>query len=70
MITHAGLSNVYWAEAAATATCLCNYMVSTALKFGETTYLLWYSEKPNLKHIKVFSRIVYAYIPNHQKLRR
>ena len=31
-----GLGNVYWAEAVTTATYLCNHIVSTALKVGET----------------------------------
>ena len=45
-------------------------MVSTALKIGETPYLLWYGEKPNLKHVRVFGCVVYTHIPdrNHKKL--
>ena len=62
MLSHAGLGNMYWAEAVATATYLRNQMVSTALKIGETPYLLWYGEKPNLKHIRVFGRVVYTHI--------
>ena len=42
MLSHADLSNAYWAEAVATATYLRNRLVSTALKAGETPYLLWY----------------------------
>ena len=70
MLSHAGLGNVYWAEAVATATFLRNHMVSTALKIGETPYLLWYGEKPNLKHVRVFGCMVYTHIPdrNHKKL--
>ena len=64
MLSHAGLGNVYWAEAVATATYLCNRMVLTALKIGETPYLLWYSEKPNLKHVRVFGCVVYTHIPD------
>jgi len=45
-------------------------MVSTALKVGEIPYLLWYGEKPNLKHIKVFGCIVYVHIPDRQKLNK
>ena len=51
MLSHADLSNAYWAEAVATATYLHNRLVLTALKAGETPYLLWYGKKPNLKHI-------------------
>ena len=70
MLSHAGLGNMYWAEVVATATYLRKRMVSTALRIGETPYLLWYSEKPNLKHIRVFGCVVYTHIPdrNHKKL--
>ena len=53
-LSHTDLSNAYWAEAVATATYLRNHLVSTALKAGETPYLLWYGKKPNLEHIRVF----------------
>ena len=70
MLSHAGLGNMYWVEAVATTTYLRNRMVSTALKSGETPYLLWYGEKLNLKHIRVFGCVVYTHIPdrNHKKL--
>ena len=64
MLSHAGLGNGYWAEAVATATYLRNRMVLTALKIDETPYLLWYSEKPNLKHVRVFGCVVYTHIPD------
>ena len=63
MLSRAGLDNV-WAEAVATATYLCNCMVSAALNIGETPYLLWYCEKPNLKHVRVFGCVVYTHIPD------
>ena len=70
MLSHADLSNAYWAEAVATATCLRNCLVSTALKAGETPYLLWYGKKPNLEHIRVFGCVVYSHIlsENRKKL--
>ena len=40
MISHAGLSKAYWAEAVATATYLRNQMVSAAIKSGITPYQL------------------------------
>ena len=71
MITHAGLSNAYGAEAVATAVYLCNRMITTALKSGETPYQRWYGKKPNLQHIRVFGCMVYTHVPDNkaQKLR-
>ena len=70
MISHAGLSKAYWAEAVATATYLRNRMVSSAIKSGITPYQLWYGKKPNLKHLRVFGCTVYSLIPDgeHKKL--
>ena len=68
MLNHAGLSNVFWAEAVSTATYLRNRMVSSALKTGETPYLLWYGEKPNLSHVRVFGCAVYVHISDRRKL--
>ena len=42
-------------------------MVSTALKIDETPYLLWYDEKPNLKHVRVFGCVVYTHIPDRNR---
>ena len=36
--------------------------VTTWCQSGETPYLLWYSEKPNLKHVKVSGCVVYTHI--------
>ena len=62
MLLHADLSNAHWTETVATATYLCNCLVSTALKAGETPYLLWYGKKPNLEHIRVFGCVIYSHI--------
>ena len=69
MLSHAGLGNMYWAEAVATAMYLRNRMVSTTLKIGETPYLLWYSEKPNLKHIRVFGCVIYTHIQDRNRIK-
>ena len=34
---------------------------------SETPYLLWYGEKPNLKHVRVFGCVVYAHIPDRNR---
>ena len=67
MLSHTDLSNAYWAEAVATATYLRNHLVSTALKAGETPYLLWYGKKTNLEHIRVFGCVVYSHIPSENR---
>ena len=67
MFSHVDLSNPYWAEAVATATYLRNRLVSTALKAGETPYLLWYGKKPNLEHIRVFGHVIYSHIPSENR---
>ena len=66
MISHAGLSYSFWAEAIATATYLRNRMVTTALKCGKTPYQLWHGEKPNLNHIRVFGCAVYVHVPDSE----
>ena len=67
MMTHAGLSNAYWAEAVSTAVYLRNRMVTTALKSGETPYQRWYGKKPNLQHIRVFGCMVYTHVPEGKR---
>ena len=64
MLSHADLSNAYWAEAVATATYLRNRMVTSALKSGQTPYQLWYGKKPSLRHVRVFGCTVYTHIPD------
>ena len=64
MLSHADLSNAYWAEAVATATYLCNRMVSVALKSDQTPYQLWFGDKPYLKHLRVFGCLVYVHVPD------
>jgi len=39
-------------------------MVSTTL--NQTPYQLWYGEKPNLKHVRVFGCVVYTHIPDRE----
>ena len=67
MLTHAGLSYAYWAEAVASAAYLRNRMVTTALKSDETPYQRWYGKKPNLQHIRVFGCMVYSHVPEGKR---
>ena len=66
MISYAGLSYSFWAEAIGTAAYLGNRMVTTALKCGKTSYQLWHGEKPNLNHTKVFGCAVHVHIPDSE----
>ena len=67
MLSHADLSNAYWAEAVPIATYLRNQMVLVALKSGQTPYQLWFGEKPDLKHLKVSGCVVYANVPDGER---
>ena len=58
MMTQAGLSEQYWAEAVAT---LRNRVVTRSLK-KTTPYEKWYGKRPDLSHIRVFGCMRYAYI--------
>ena len=67
MLTHASLSNAFWAEAVATTTYLRNRMVSTVLKNGKTPFQLWYGKKPDLKHLRVFGCVAYIHVPDIER---
>ena len=69
MLSHAGLTYSFWAEAVATTTYnyLRNRMVTTALKSGKTPYELWHGEKPSLEHIRVFGCAVYAHVADSER---
>ena len=63
MMSQAGLPESYWAEAVATAAYLRNRSPSRTL--GNTTpYERWCGEKPDLRHLRVFGCMAYAYIPD------
>ena len=70
MMTHAHLSNHFWAEAIATAAYIRNQSAMTALEDEKTPYERWYGCRPNLEHLRVFGCAVYAHIPdcNRRKL--
>jgi len=68
MLSHADLSNAYWAEAVVTSTYLHNRMVSVALKSGQTPYQLWFGQKPNLKQLRVLGcAVYYAHVPDGER---
>ena len=67
MLSHAGLSNRYWAEAVATAAYIRNRIPTAAIKEGQTPYERWYGKKPNVSHLKVFGCMAFAHIPDGQR---
>ena len=60
-ISHAGLSNQFWAEAVRTAAFIRNRMPVSLLNV--TPFERWYGKKPNLKNMKVFGCAAYALNP-------
>ena len=67
MLSHAGLSNRYWAEAVATAAYIRNRTPTAAIKEQQTPYERWYRKKPNVSHLRVFGCIAFAHIPDAQR---
>ena len=37
------------------------------MKSGQTPYQLWFGEKPDLKHFRVFGYVVYAHVPDGER---
>ena len=70
MLLHAGLPDIYWAEAIAIAAYCRSRIPTKAFKESVTPYERWYLRKPNVNHLRVFGCIAYAHISNpaRQKL--
>ena len=67
MIAHAGVSNIFWAEAISTAAYVRNRLPMTALKENETPYERWYGKKPDVSHLRVFGCMAYAHVPEGER---
>ena len=67
MIAHAGLSNIFLAEAISAAAYVRNRLPTTALKEGETPYERWYGRKPDVSHFRVFGCMAYAHVPDCER---
>ena len=67
MIAHAGVSNIFWAEAISTAAYVRNRLPTTALKENETPYERWYGKKPDVSHLRVFGCMAYANVPEGER---
>ena len=66
MLSHARLSNVFWAEAISTACYIANRIQTSAVKDGKTPFERWYERKPNLSHLKVFGCMAFVHVPDVQ----
>ena len=64
MMSHAHVTNRFWAEAVATASYLRNRSPTTAVEEGKTPYEKWHGRRPDLEHIRVFGCAAYAHIPD------
>ena len=62
MIAHAGLSNIFWAEAISAAAYVRNRLFTTVLKERETPYERWYGRRPDVSHFRVFGCMAYAHV--------
>jgi len=60
----AGMPNVFWAEAVNTAVFLENLIPTRALPKGTTPFGRWFSRKPNLKNLRTFGCLAYAWNPD------
>lgn len=70
MLSHAGLSNSYWAEAIATAVYIKNRTSTSAFKAKKqkmTPYEKWYGKRPNISHLRVFGCSAFAHIPDEYR---
>ena len=67
MIAHAGLSNIFWAEAISAASYVRNRLPTSALRERETPYERWYDRKPDVNHFRVFGWMAYAHVPDCER---
>jgi hypothetical protein len=67
MLSHSGLSNMYWAEAISTAVYLRNRLPTAAFKEKTTPYEKWHERKPKVDHLKVFGCVAYSHIADDER---
>ena len=67
MIAHAGLSNIFLAEAISVASYVRNRLPTTDLKEREIPYERWYGRKPDVSHFRVFGCMAYAHVPDCER---
>ena len=66
MLSDTKLPHKFWAEALLTAVYLQNRSPTKAVK-GLTPFEAWTSEKPNVKHLRIFGCAAYAHVPKDER---
>ena len=69
MVADTGLSKGFWAEAVNTANYLRNRSPCQSLRGHITPYEAWHGKKPDIAHLRTFSCIVYARIPDRKRIK-
>ena len=67
MIVRAGLLDKFCAEAVECAAYIRNHTSTSAIKGNKTPFEFWSGKKPDVSHLKVFGRMVYAHVPGAQR---
>lgn len=65
LLRDANLDKRYWGEAIHTANYLLNRLPCSAT--NRTPYELWYGEKPEYKHLRIFGSIAYVHVPKEKR---
>ncbi|EOX92681.1 Retrotransposon protein, unclassified, putative [Theobroma cacao] len=66
LMFHKDMPKVFWVEAVNTANYILNLTYSRVLP-NVTTYELWYEQKPNVSHMKVYGSVCYAKVLDEKR---
>ena len=66
MLSGAGLEQIFWAKAIATACYLINKSPTSTL-VDKTPMEAWTGHKPSLRHLRVFGCEAYAHVPKEKQ---
>lgn len=65
LLRDADMDKRYWGEAVHTANYLLNRLPCSAT--GKTPYELWYGERPDYKHLRIFGSTAYVHVPKEKR---
>lgn len=63
MLIHKGVNKHFWAEALRTAAYVRNRVTSRSIASDTTPYQLWYGEKPDIGHLRIFGSYCWYKLP-------